>query len=335
MSNNDPDDPLRQLDQWGQQAQRRVRRDRVLWRIGRTLTWPVRILVNPQSPSTVVTVVSIVALIAAGYLYRDRWLPTVTAAAGPAPYATQPMPAGIYATSSASAKPAGPFADTPAANWAQGEAGITLPTAGAIGAYSKQQVADSLAQVHKALIAGRLDRKMLVSHDPSAFLGLLSAASRRQIEKWFPDNFPNVATQIAPGATLAEQEPRVNGRATYRVATDTNGNGYLEIITNYVWAYPFANTNDARSTSVAVVHDEIHWGFYLDSRMSTADRGMWLMDAESYSSNINCAAAKKGFVAPPDEPDRNPQPQATSTEDSDAYFQPDHSLEIEDTCGAG
>src|SRR5882757_1561984 len=53
-----------------------------------------------------------------------------------------------------------PFAGTPAAKWRDGEAGLAVPEAKAVGAYSAQQVADAMAKVRQATVAARLNRQV-------------------------------------------------------------------------------------------------------------------------------------------------------------------------------
>ncbi|MFM9797358.1 hypothetical protein ACKI1M_48725, partial [Streptomyces turgidiscabies] len=50
-----------------------------------------------------------------------------------------------------------PFAGSPAAGWGDGEAGIVLPAAKAVGTVSKEQVAQALELTKKLLVGANLD----------------------------------------------------------------------------------------------------------------------------------------------------------------------------------
>jgi hypothetical protein len=155
-------DPLKQLERWGRRAGRRARRAWAARRLARALTAPVRALFRPQRAGVIVVIV--VVVVAA--LWFSRSLLSLSGSGAGRAYPTVSRPSGVFATSSATADPAGPFARTPAARWAEGEAGITLPPGAAVTDFAAEEVAAHLATVKAALVAGRLDHKMLVDHDP-------------------------------------------------------------------------------------------------------------------------------------------------------------------------
>jgi hypothetical protein len=88
-------------------------------------------------------------------------------------------------TTSAHAASTQAFAGTPAANYPKGTAGITLPPAKAVLGFSARQVAADLAKVRTALIASRLDPRMIDRHDTSGFVRLLAPTSQAYAEKQF------------------------------------------------------------------------------------------------------------------------------------------------------
>jgi hypothetical protein len=270
-----------------------------------------------------VIVVATVAVVAVGPTLRS-WLAGTT----PEAYPTQSVPDGITVTTSESAptiEPGDSFADTAAAQYPKGAAGITLPPAKAVKGFTAKEVGAALQKVRGALIAGRLDNTMLVGHKPAKFLALLAPPSRSHTANWFKtDDFSSVATRIAPSAKLdPKQPPRVSGRVTY-ASKMVDQIQTLRVTTNFIWAYAFLGPD----RPIAVLHDEVVWDFPDPDDVQPSDRGMWLGDAESYMAMMDCALAEKGLLAPGYVEAADPQ----DTEDPDAFLRPDHTLDITDSC---
>ncbi|MGW2828660.1 hypothetical protein [Streptomyces sp. NPDC001286] len=101
-------------------------------------------------------------------------------AGDPDPAAASPLPAETAAPTAApsSADPetptlARPFAGSPAERWADGEAGIVLPKATALGSVSKDRVELALRRTRKLLVDANLDPKVLSGARPEAALSVL------------------------------------------------------------------------------------------------------------------------------------------------------------------
>jgi hypothetical protein len=246
-------------------------------------------------------------------------------------YATISPPDGNSATSTAHANPNAPFEGTPAANYPEGADGIAMPTATAVSGFTASQVKAALNQVHSALIAARLDSKMLVDRDPSAFLALISGGERDDLKNDFKsDKFSTYATQIAPGHKLSRFAPRVQGRTTFRAATNSNGVREIEIITNYVWVYAFDEPAAEQGDNLVVIHDNVTWDVPSTKDVAKSDQGLWVDESESYGSNVDCDQFDKGLIAPG-------QPQmdftgGSDSDDPDSMFDPNRSLDISNTC---
>jgi hypothetical protein len=243
------------------------------------------------------------------------------------PYTTESHPAGVYATTTASADPAGPFADTPAAHWAEGADGITLPDATAVTGFSRTTVASDLVLVKQALIATRLDNAMLVRHDPTVFLQLVAAGERPQLQQEFAEPL-SFATLLDDGTHLDSHQPRVSGRTSFSSIVDYGGIRVVEVVTNYVWAYAFDNGE------VTIVHDEHDWRFYRASDVRAADAGMWMFGSRGYLSGMDCSAMYRGRLAP-FRPMSGSGPASPDPENPDNYYDPNHSLDVGDGCPVG
>ncbi|NES28424.1 hypothetical protein GCE86_01545 [Micromonospora terminaliae] len=263
---------------------------------------------------------------AAGYRHVRR------PAAQPRAYPTVSPPAGIQATSAASAPPAaGPFDGTPAAAFPAGAAGITLPPAKATGGFTAKQVSAALTKIRTAMVTARLDRAFMSAKDRERLVRQFAPDERHYVREVLTDeSFANVATRLAPGARLLPDEPRVKGRVTYRATRDDQGVRVLRVTTNFVWAYAFHGPRVVPGDGVVIVHDTLVWEVPHPSDVRSGARGLWLHDMGSYVANVDCAASDKGLlnVGTP----REGTALATPEPDPDSLYDPDRSLDIPDTC---
>jgi hypothetical protein len=243
-------------------------------------------------------------------------------------YPTAAAPSGVSATSTAKAAPTGPFEDTPAARYPEGEAGITLPAAAAVPGFTAAQVGAKLQQVKRALIAARLDSTMVVSQDPSTLLGQLSVESNKQIKPYFDKkDFFGFASQIAPGFTLTGDPIRVSGRVTFRGSTE-NGVRLLEVITNFVWVYPFSGELEQPGDHLVVVHDEVRWDIPVEADVDKSYRGLRLSGWDGFASNMDCDLLKDSLLGL----GKPKLVAAGTTTDDNSAFDPSHSLNVASTC---
>ncbi|MBM2614276.1 hypothetical protein JIG36_01740 [Actinoplanes sp. LDG1-06] len=252
----------------------------------------------------------------------------VTGCGGPGTtaYPTQAVPSGVTVTTSEDASAAaGPFEGTAAEKYPQGAAGITLPAAKAVKGFTAKEVTAALKKVRAAMIAARLEKAMLVEHRSATLLDLLAPTNRRDVATWFSDDgLMNIATWISPKAQLdPAHPPRVSGRITY-ASRMVDGFQTLQVTTNFIWVYAFVRPDKP----IAAVHDEIVWEFTDPADVQPADRGMWIAEADSYSSMMDCAESDKGLLAP-GVPELVEPTSSTNIEDT---LKADHSLDIGNDC---
>jgi hypothetical protein len=328
--NDEPNDPFAGLEDWARDAEKRVRKQ------VRREPKPPRAPKPPRRPragssplrsALLVAAVAVGAVVLASVVPGLRsFLPKSSSAAA---YPTESVPPGVTVTTSVSAAAADPFAGTPAAHYPKGAAGITLPVATKVTGLTAAEVGADLRRVRAAMIAGRLDPRMLVGHQPDRFLALLAPANSRNIRAWFKDAAADsVATRIDPAVRLdPAQPPRVSGRVTYR-SLPVDSRATLRVTTNFVWVYAF----DGPRHPLAVEHDEIDWDFPDTHHLRAADQGMSISSAKSYAALIDCAAGRKGLFAPTRLGDQA-APAPSGTENDNDYLRADHSLDINDDCG--
>lgn len=147
----------------------------------------------------------------------------------------------------ATGPPADPFAGSPAAHWADGAAGITIPAARAHGAYSAAQVRSAYQTTREMLIAANLDWPTLRGGSPKAFEKLLIAPELKQflaglhttkVDKSGADeNTRDWITSFAPGSTKFVTTV-VKVRGTMRAsAVRESGSPVLRITADYDFVY--------------------------------------------------------------------------------------------------
>lgn len=220
-----------------------------------------------------------------------------------APVAGDPVSDGVQPVhSGAQFDLAKPFASTPAADWADGAAGITAPEAKAVGGFSAEQVAEATGLARDALVASRVDPRLVSGHDPAGYLGLLAPDARRQLEPLFgggrEPEVQSLVSMVAPGTELLPAEPKVSGSMSVR-AGDA---GELVVHTNYVFAYAFRpdgpiKLRDAMNV-IVVVRADVDYVLRSGDRWTPSSRGLWFGDASGFGYSIGCDAYRKGFLAP-------------------------------------
>jgi hypothetical protein len=193
---------------------------------------------------------------------------------------------------------ANPFAGTAAEDLPVGEAGIVVPTATAVPGFTEAEVAAALETVRQALIAGRLDERMLYDHDPSDLRALFSPTAAQDLDRMFADNLGGiVATMIAPGHTLPTDQIRVSGTMTFTgvVMDDIR---WLEVHTVFVWVYPFPGPSRQPGDRLVTVRDDIYWLFPAAEDVVPDDAGMYLDGrSTSFAHNIDCDLLERSLVA--------------------------------------
>jgi len=336
-------DPFAGLEEWGREAERRVRRSYRAGRLHRALTAPLRaprwlmglparqrVRSARRGPRrfgrTLAVLLTVGVLLGSGYAYHRFYAGSGTARS----YPTSSPPAGITVTTSATAKPTDPFDDTPAATYAAGAAGFVLPPATALAPFTKVQVQTALDQVRAALIAAYVDRTTLVDHRADALAKAVAPAEHDHVARQFRDPRSGaIAVLISRVVTLDSQDPRVEGRTTLAIDRDQDGRSFLAITTNYVVVYPFRP--DRARHRLAIVHGEIVFAVYRPTQVTTASRGLWVHSARSYYAGMDCVEMDKGLLAPA-RLSQTPGPSASPDGDPNSVYDPNRSLDVSDDC---
>lgn len=216
-------------------------------------------------------------------------------------------PAAVQATGSSTEAPrtvdlARPFAGTPAAGWADGRHGIVTPRPQRAGGFTMAEVAEATRLVRKALIAARLDERMLLHHDPSRYLDLLAPDAAQQLRPLFGTGREAKAqalvSLIADGYELLPVEPKARGR----MWIEPGETGELVVHTNYVFAYAFQPTGSAVPVSatdiIVVVRADVDYVLRSGPHWTPGSQGLWYDKATSFGYSISCDHYREGFLAP-------------------------------------
>ncbi|MEU4740818.1 hypothetical protein AB0G02_10165, partial [Actinosynnema sp. NPDC023658] len=192
-----------------------------------------------------------------------------------------------------------PFAGTSAASWADGAAGVVVPEAGPVGAYSADQVAGAYERVREAVVAARLDRRVVEQHDLEPFFRLFAPDLRESLRVLFDGRNDGeaalVVTRVDGGARLAGAEPKVRGEMAAEVGPD----GELAVRTDYTFAYAFAPERpDLVRGPMDVVALSRFQVRYSVRTGGPGVEGLWADASVGSLHSMACSAAKRGYLAP-------------------------------------
>ncbi|MFF7247963.1 hypothetical protein ACFZBU_29115 [Embleya sp. NPDC008237] len=200
-----------------------------------------------------------------------------------------------------------PFAGSPAINYADNEAGLSMPEAKAVPGYSVAEVAEALDLTRRLLIAGNLDRDVLAGARPAGVLALLDPSDElvARIEnsvtatRWDADGDNPKAwmtrfdpTDVEPVGSVV----KVNGITSY----DTDREGMLTVHTDYSFVYPVAKTGSGAGASVtrSVVRRVVDTKVYRGPRYRSTARGRIAMARFDYEISNSSCTRMDGFVRP-------------------------------------
>jgi hypothetical protein len=192
-----------------------------------------------------------------------------------------------------------PFAGTTAESWADGAAGVVAPEPRPVGAFSADQVAAAYGRVREAVVAARLDRRVVRDHDLEPFFALFAPDLRDSLRTLFDGRNDGEAalavTRVDKGARLADVEPKVRGEMTAEAGPD----GELVVRTDYTFAYAFTpdRPEDVRGPLDVVALSR----FQVRYALRTGDpgvEGLWADASAGTFHSIACSAAKRGYLAP-------------------------------------
>ncbi|MEZ0075789.1 hypothetical protein [Planotetraspora sp. GP83] len=199
-----------------------------------------------------------------------------------------------------------PFAGSKAAQYADGEKGLVMPAAKALGGLTGKQAEAALKRVRKMLAAAYLDLDTVRGKKPAAFIKLLEPEQR----KWFLQHFgkgENGGTRswvfsLQPGAAEpASDVIKVDGETTISRRRDGDGRKGITIKVDYLFVYAVNRPGDRGTTMRVVSHRKVKIAAYRQNGKTT----VWVDHIWSGNAGGGCGF-DDGFVHPdfPEQPSK-------------------------------
>jgi hypothetical protein len=213
-----------------------------------------------------------------------------------------PLPTQATSTPALPFTSADPFADSTAEGYADGAAGIHVPTARAHSPFTAAQVGSALRTVRQLLVAAYLNPATLHGGKPTAFAALLIPKQRSMFYRdlkagpGHADTTRAWLTSFAPGTDLVGSVIKVHGLPMTVSVTAYRGATALKIHVNYLFVYPVEQHGDPFSRIRVITRTEASVLFY-----QWDDPGgklePWLLDITTSNAAAQCGTTD-GFVYP-------------------------------------
>lgn len=194
-----------------------------------------------------------------------------------------------------------PYKGTPAADYPVGPAGLTMPPAGALGSWSAKDVTAVVTKTRDALVAARLDRRVLERREVTGYVKLLAPKTRGTVEKQIRGGEPALGyvTRLAPGYTLLTPEIRTKGA----LVASLGRAGQLVVTATVVWVYPLngpkAESLKGAGANLVVMRTTESYEWYKPDNLSKDDLGLRPGAGSISYVNMDCGQIKRGVIALP------------------------------------
>ncbi|WP_320774855.1 hypothetical protein [Streptomyces sp. CRN 30] len=188
------------------------------------------------------------------------------------------------------------YADSPAARFRAGAAGIPLPPAGSTAHFADEQVMDALTTARNYIVRSALDPEVLTGGETRAVRVLLDADQLGQFDESI--DRPTADGQHAATGWLVRFDPaqvelaapEIRVRGSLRALESDSST--LEVVTDHTVVYPLRPTGDADApVSLFVVRRELHFLFDRDDlRLNQARLSLSTLEAGPLSCAEDSAA---------------------------------------------
>ncbi|MFD0354151.1 hypothetical protein ACFVHW_10475 [Streptomyces sp. NPDC127110] len=203
-----------------------------------------------------------------------------------------------------------PFRGSPAATWASGAAGITVPEAHAVGWMGTAEVERALASSRDFLVASSLDRAVLRGEHPAKAIALINPHQkdvRELLETAFQT--PNekndpllLFSRFQPSrAQLVGDVVKTRGRLTYREGE----RGALQVTADVTFVYPVTRANAGGDDEIVrtIVRRELVLSWDDPAKVITKPGTFSIISYKYHVTNGGCDPSK-GYLTPPFGKDR-------------------------------
>ena len=227
-----------------------------------------------------------------------------------------------------------PFAGSPAKRWADGEAGIVVPKAKAVGAQSAAKVEQTLELTRKLLIESNLDKATLRGETPTAALNLLDPEQdvrsklKEALSRPSKDNDPlTMFSRFDPDEIrLVGDVVKVRGRMTFKEGEHAS----VAVHADYTFVYPVVRTDGTTEVTRTIVRRVLDVEIPDPARYRATAGKLTVLRRDESAGNSSCDV-DDGFLHP-----EFPSSQPTGTSPSGPTTDPyDRSKDIGDEKDCG
>ncbi|MFB7633392.1 hypothetical protein ACFC0M_20975 [Streptomyces sp. NPDC056149] len=216
-----------------------------------------------------------------------------------------------------------PFRGSPAASWASGAAGITVPKARAVGWMSTAEVERALARSRDFLVASSLDHGVLRGEHPEEAIALINP-HQRDVQDFLTTAFRTPSEKNDPLFLFSRFQPsrtrlvgdvvKTRGRLTYREGE----HGALQVTADVTFVYPVTRANAGGDDEIVrtIVRRELVLSWDDPDKVST-EAGTFSILSNKYDMTNGGCGAPTGYFVPPFGTDRRADEAGTEVDPYD------------------
>ncbi|MFD5948615.1 hypothetical protein ACFWAZ_20445 [Streptomyces collinus] len=216
-----------------------------------------------------------------------------------------------------------PFAGSPAERWADGEAGIVLPRAKAVGAVSEDRVEEALKLTKKLLVGANLDPKTVRGARPTAALSVLDPKQPQLLDDLdtglrSPSDKHDPVTLFSrfdpDGVRPAGDVIKTRGRMTFKKGTQ----GGVAVRADYTFVYPVVRADGPTEVARTIVRRVLDVELADPGRYEVTPGRLLLMNYDQEIGNSSCFV-DDGYLHPefPSSKSAGPDPSGPATDPYD------------------
>ncbi|MFI9750814.1 hypothetical protein [Streptomyces collinus] len=216
-----------------------------------------------------------------------------------------------------------PFAGSPAESWADGEAGIVLPEAKAVGAVSEGRVEEALKLTKKLLVGANLDPKAVRGARPTAALSVLDPKQPELLDD-LDTGLRSPSDEHDPVTLFSRFDPdevrpagdviKTRGRMTFKKGTQ----GGVAVRADYTFVYPVVRADGPTEVARTIVRRVLDVELADPGRYEVTPGRLLLMNYDQEIGNSSCFV-DDGYLHPefPSSKSAGPDPSGPATDPYD------------------
>ncbi|MFD5158476.1 hypothetical protein ACFWMJ_10445 [Streptomyces hawaiiensis] len=186
-----------------------------------------------------------------------------------------------------------PFAGSPALRWADGETGIVLPDAEAVGPVSKDRVAQALKLTKKLLVGANLDPKTVRGARPAAALSVLDPQQPELLDE-LDTGLRSPSRKHDPVTLFSRFDPdevrpvgdviKTRGRMTFKKGS----HGGVAVRADYTFVYPVVRADGPTEVTRTIVRRVLDVELADPARYQVTPGRLLLLNYDQEIGNSSC-----------------------------------------------